>query len=473
MCGIIGLIGRNGVARDLSDGLLSLQHRGQDAAGITTFDDSFHVIKESGLVSEIFSKEDLKKLPGNLGIGHVRYPTVGSILKEDAQPFYTDRPTLISIAQNGNIVNCKEIREELLKDKEQLSSNCDAELILRLLSRELSKEGSYDADSFFNATRRVMDGLNGSYSIIGMTNRALFAFRDPLGIRPLVLGKKEDGYAVSSETVALDILGFEVVKDLEPGEMVFISKNLEVNSKILKQAGRAHCMFEWVYIARTDSVLERVGVYEARLNLGRKLAQIWKKTGRQVDIVIPVPDTARPAALAFAEELGLRYTEGFIKNRYIQRTFIMANQERREIAMKLKLNPIIKEVKGQRIALIDDSLVRGTTSKKIIKLLKDAGAKEVHFLLTCPPLKSPCFYGIDMSTKKELAAANKSTEEIRKAIGADSLTYQTMEGLKKAIGAPLCTACLDGNYPTSISQQVMESFETLRERERAFNWSAL
>jgi amidophosphoribosyltransferase len=232
-------------------------------------------------------------------------------------------------------------------------------------------------------------------------------------------------------------------------------------------------MFEWVYFARTDSSLQNVGVYEARMNLGRELAREWKKRGMQVDAVIPVPDTARPSALSFAEELGLRYTEGFIKNRYIQRTFIMANQERRESAMKLKLNPIIKEVRGKRIALVDDSLVRGTTSKKIIQMLRDAGAKEVHFLLTCPPLKSPCFYGIDMSTTKELAAANMSVEQIRKAIGADSLTYQTLEGLKRAIGVPLCTACLDYSYPTDIPKELRDSFEKQRQNERAYNWNAL
>jgi len=473
MCGIIGFISRKEVSEDIYSGLLSLQHRGQDAAGITTFNGEFHAIKEAGLVSHVFSKENLKKLKGNLGIGHVRYPTVGTILKQDAQPFHTLLPSLISIAQNGNLVNYKQLKDDLLKQNEEVYSACDAELILKLLAKEVAKEKSYDAEAFFSGTKRLMDKLNGSYSVIGMTSKALFAFRDPCALRPLVIGRREDGYGISSETAALEILGYKIERDLKPGEMVFIDKGMELKSRVLKAAKVAHCMFEWVYFARTDSSLENVGVYESRMNLGRELAHEWKKRGIQVDVVIPVPDTARPSALSFAEELGLRYTEGFIKNRYIQRTFIMANQERRDSAIKLKLNPIIKEVKGKRVALVDDSLVRGTTSKKIIKLLRDAGAKEVHFLLTCPPLKNPCFYGIDMSTKKELAAANMSVEEIRKAIVADSLTYQTMEGLRRAIGVPLCAACLDGNYPTGIPREMMEEFEKQREHERKYNWSAL
>ncbi len=474
MCGIIGIISKNEISGDIYNGLLSLQHRGQDAAGITTFDgNEFHVIREAGLVSNIFSKESLKKLKGNLGIGHVRYPTVGSILKQDAQPFHTLLPSLISIAQNGNLVNYKQLKEDLLKQNEEIYSTCDAELILKLLAKEVARERSYDAEAFFAATKRLMDRLNGGYSIVGMTSKALFAFRDPCALKPLVLAKRDDGYGFSSETTALEVLGYKVVRDVLPGEMIFIDKSMEIKSKVLKQGKRAHCMFEWVYLARTDSSIEDVGVYEARIKLGRELANIWKDRGIQVDIVIPVPDTARPAALSFAEQLGLRYTEGFIKNRYIHRTFIMANQETRDGAMKLKLNPIIKEVKGKRIALIDDSLVRGTTSKKIINLLRDAGVKEVHLLLTCPPLKSPCFYGIDMSTKTELVAAKMSVEEIRKAIGADSLTYQSLEGLKRAIEVPLCTACLDGIYPTQIPEEMMKTFEKQRQEERKYNWNAL
>jgi len=473
MCGIIGIIGEHEVSGDICNGLLSLQHRGQDAAGMTTFGGELHIIKDSGLVNTVFSKENLKKLEGNLGIGHVRYPTCGTVLKGDSQPFYTDRPTLISIAQNGNIVNYKELKEQMKNNKEIFDTRSDGELILKMLAGEVSKEKTYDADSFFNATKRIMEKLNGSYSIVGMTGKALFAFRDPYALRPLILGKKAGSYAIASETVALETTGYKVERDIQAGEMIFIDKSLQVKSRILKEAKPAHCMFEWVYFARPDSVLDKVGVYEARLNLGRELAKLWKDKGIQVDVVIPVPDTARPSAVAFAEELGLKYTEGFIKNRYIQRTFIMASQDKRDGAMKLKLNPLIKEVKGRRIALIDDSLVRGTTSRKIIQMLRDAGAKEVHFLLTCPPIRSPCFYGIDMSTKKELIAVDHSVEEIRKVINADSLTYQTMDGLKKAIGLPLCTACLDGKYPTNISEQTMACFEKQREDEKQFHWSAL
>jgi amidophosphoribosyltransferase len=473
MCGIIGLISNSEVSGDLYTGLLSLQHRGQDAAGIVTYDDGLRVVKEAGFIANIFTREDLVKLSGKIGIGHTRYPTVGSVLKQDSQPFFTERPTTIAIAQNGNVVNYGQIKEELVNSKEALDSNSDGEMILKLIAKELSKEKNYEANSFFNAVQRTMEKLNGSYSIIGMTSKGLFAFRDPCAIKPLVMGESAAGYGFSSETVALDVLGYKIIRDLEPGEMVFISKNLEMKSRILKQKKRAHCMFEWVYFARADSVLEKVGVYESRIALGKALAEEWKKSGIRADIVVPVPDTARPAALSFAEELGLRYTEGFIKNRYIHRTFIMPSQLVRETAMKLKLNPIIKEVKGRRIVLIDDSLVRGTTLKKNISMLRAAGATEVHVLLTCPPIKWPCFYGIDMSTRKELAAATKSVEEIRKSIGADSLIYQTIDNLKKSIGVPMCMACLDGDYPTEVPKEAGEAFEKQRENERQFNWNAL
>jgi amidophosphoribosyltransferase len=464
MCGILGIISKKEVVDDIYTGLYTLQHRGQDAAGIATFDGELHLIKDAGLIREIFDRSDLEKLKGKIGIGHVRYPTVGSTLITDAQPFFTNYPTIVCMAHNGNLVNYEKLHKMVVEEyKITPTSRCDVEIILGAFAAELAKQESYNADAVFKALGQVMEKMNGSYSVVVFMQNALLAFRDPHGIKPLVFGKKDGSFAFSSETVALDVLEYEVIKDVQPGEAIYISKNLEVTSQIIKQGNPHHCMFEWVYFARPDSVIEKRSVYEARLALGKELARAKKVNG---DVIIPVPETSRPASVTFSDETAIIQREGLIKSRYVDRTFIMPTQKRRESAIKLKLNPIIHEIRGRRVILIDDSLVRGTTSKRIVSLVKNAGAKEVHLFFTCPPIRYSCFYGIDMATRKELAAANKSIEEICKEIGADSLTYQTIEGLKRAIGLPLCTACLDGQYPTEVTEKDVEEIEHQRENER-------
>lgn len=466
MCGIIGIISRNDVVDELYTGLYSIQHRGQDSAGLATFDDKLHIIKDRGLVRDIFDKHDLGKLTGKVGIGHVRYPTIGSEFTTDAQPFFIEYPCTLCMAHNGNLVNYDKLREETVKKYGIVpTSRCDTEIILQIFASELAKQKSYKAEDIFGALERTMGRLNGSYSVVCMTPNGLLAFRDPHAIKPLIMGQKNDSYAFASENVSLDILGYTVVRDLAPGEAVFVSKNLEVSSEIIRKEEPAHCMFEWVYFARPDSTIENRSVYEARLELGNELAKLNNVKG---DVVMPVPETARPASTAFSDAVGISQREGLIKSRYVDRTFIMPTQKKREYAVKLKLNPIIREVKGKRILLVDDSLVRGTTTKRIVSALRNAGAKEVHLYFTCPPIKWPCFYGIDMAAKSELAAAKKTIDEIRRDVGADSITYQTIEGLKRAIGKPVCTACLDGKYPTPVEEKDFLEIEAQRERERNF-----
>jgi amidophosphoribosyltransferase len=475
MCGIIGIINSDNLAADLYNALFTIQHRGQDSAGILTFDGSeIHLKKGLGLVGQAFSDEDVRGLKGRVGIGHVRYPTIGSDNRKDCQPFFVNYPYGIGMAHNGNLVNYEGLRRELIrKHNRMLTSKCDIELTLNLFATELINNGKIKgSERIFAALASLMKRLNGSYSVVSViASEGLLAFRDPNGIKPLVFGKRKEpsgatSYAFCSESVALDILGYKVVKDVAPGEAILVTHDLKVKSRVIRREKPAPCMFEWVYFARPDSVIEKKSVYGVRLALGTELARTWKKRGLKADIVIPVPDTSRTAALAFSAESGIAPREGLIKNRYSQRTFIMGTQSGREKAVKMKLNPIILELKGRRVAIIDDSLVRGTTSKKIVKLVRDAGAKEVHFLLTCPPIKYPCFYGIDMPTRAELIASAKSPDEIARAIGADSVVYQTLQGLKKAIGLRVCTACLDGRYPTRVTEDDVRGIEEARETER-------
>jgi amidophosphoribosyltransferase len=446
MCGIAGIIGSERVSYQLYRAMLALQHRGQNSAGMMTFDgEDTHLRKRLGLVSEVFDRESLEELEGNAGIAHVRYPTAGTDGVKDSQPFLTNIPTTIALVENGNLTNDYEIRNALEKKGRKVGSGNDGESLLKLFASE------YDNGDPFHALEYLMSAAKGSYSVIIFVDGGLMAFRDPFAIRPLVLGQRDGSYMFASETVALDVLGYRKVRDLEPGEAVLVTKEMKVVSRIIKKGEPRHCMFEWVYFGRADSVIDGVSVYEARLNLGRELVKLFD---RDVDIVMPVPDTSIPAAIAFSEEKGLRYREGVIKNRYIGRTFIMDSQIERESAVRDKLNPMRSEVDGKRIAMIDDSIVRGTTSREIVDMLRKEGAREVHLLSTCPPIKNPCVYGIDFSTRGELIAGEKGSAEIREEIGCDSLTYMTMEGLSRAIGfdvAQMCTACLNGNYPTGIN----------------------
>ncbi len=482
MCGFIGIISRNNnVAYDLFIALNNLQHRGQDGAGILTFDgNEFYMQKGIGLVNEFFSEQNLSELKGKIGIGHVRYPTIGSDPKKDVQPFVTYQPFGIGMCHNGNLVNYDSLKELLLKKyQRRMRSGNDIETILGLFASELQKNSKAESvcteNDIFGALKNTVAQLNGGYSCVSVVaGKGLLGFRDPNGIRPIVFAEKtENGkvvaYALASETVALDILGFKVIKDLEPGEAILVDENMQYYSKILAIGKKRPCMFEWVYFARADSVIENKGVYEVRLNLGSELAKIWAKKGIEADVVVPVPDSSKSAAITFAQETGLPYREGLIKNRYIGRTFIMPYQKKREFSVRMKLNPIIREIKGKRVILIDDSIVRGTTSKKIIQMVREAGAKEVHFVVTCPPIKYPCFYAVDFASKYELIAGEKTIEEIRKEIGADSLTYQGIENLKNAIGLGnnLCMACLTGEYVTDVSEGQAKVLGEQREKERA------
>lgn len=446
MCGIVGIITRNeNVSYSIYRALVALQHRGQSASGIATFDgEEITLRKGSALVNEVFDRSALESLEGNMGIGHVRYPTAGTDGVKDAQPFITNIPQTFAIVENGNLTNDASIRVLLRERGRVVRSTSDGESILKLFA------SSYKNDPF-EALKSVMSVAEGSYSAIVLTAEGLIAFRDPYAIRPLVLGYREGSYMFASETSALDVLGYKKIRDLDAGEAVFVDRELNINSRVLNKKGVNHCMFEWVYFGRADSVIDGISVYEARLNLGRELAELFDKT---VDIVMPVPDTSIPAAISFSEEKGLRYREGVMKNRYIGRTFIMESQSKRENAVRDKLNPMRSEVNGKRVAMIDDSIVRGTTSREIVEMLKKEGAKEVHLLSTCPPIKYPCVYGIDFSTRGELIAGEKGIEEIRREIGCDSLTYQSLEGLCRAIGSKqLCTACLSGEYPTGITHE--------------------
>jgi amidophosphoribosyltransferase len=466
VCGIVGIIGTKNVSHEIYRALLALQHRGQDAAGMLTFDgEEPHLKKGLGLVNEVFDEKSLKELDGPAGIGHVRYPTIGSTSALDAQPFVTYLPYGIGLAHNGNILNFGEIKRLLSKKyKRKLRSTCDGEELLKLLAAELGS--TFDLENVYDSIENLMNVVNGSYSVVAlMTNKGLLGFRDPHAIRPMIFGEKRNGkgYIFASESVVLDVLGYRVIKDLEPGEAIFIDRKLKVHSKVIKGDERKHCFFEWIYFSRADSVIEDISVYEARLNLGKELAKLWKG---KVDMVMPVPDTSIPAAISFSEETGLRYREGLIKNRYVGRTFIMASQKKRIGAVKDKINPMIRD---KKLVMIDDSIVRGTTSRRMVEMLRKAGADEVHLLSTCPPLRNPCVYGIDFPTKEELVASDKEVEDIRNIIGCDSLIYQTLEGMVKAIGIPkenLCTACLTGNYPTKIGENDIEKFEEMRKKER-------
>ena len=446
MCGIVGVWGENAPQITL-EGLLAVQHRGQDSCGILCFNESIIMKKDLGLVTEVFSDWNLPK--ACLSIGHTRYPTIGMKPEQDIQPFYVNYPYGIGFCHNGNMVNYLELKKEMEGKKRRFSSTSDGELLLNIFADELLN------NDIFSAIANVMDRVLGSYSSLSMIAEGrgkIIIVRDPWGIKPLVFGYKNGCFLAASESVTLDKVGIPP-KDVEPGEVIILDgENIERTQ--LRKERHAHCMFEWVYFSRADSIIEGRSVYETRLELGRNL-----DLEQKVDVVIPVPDTARPAALGFAEAHGLPYREGLIKNRYAGRSFIMATQKKREQAVS-KLNVIKSEIEGKKIALIDDSIVRGTTSRKIVSLIRSAGAREVHLFSSCPKIVYPCFYGIDFPSKRELIASRGEVD----TIGADSVTYQSLEGLQKAIGLPdLCMACLNGDYPVECSTA---QFETMREKER-------
>ena len=446
MCGVVGIAGKSPVNQMLFDALTMLQHRGQDAAGIVTCDEGrLFLRKDNGMVRDVFHTRHMRALKGNYGIGHVRYPTAGSSSSAEAQPFYVNSPYGITLAHNGNLTNAEEIHDDLFKtDLRHMNTDSDSEVLLNVFAHELQKHGKLvpTSEDIFHAVTRVHERCKGAYGVVAMiTGQGLVGFRDPNGIRPLIYGSRETEqgmeYIIASESVAITALGFKVERDILPGEAVFI--DLEGNFFTKQCAANAEyrpCIFEYVYFARPDAIIDGISVYKARLKMGEKLAQkILREWGEEhdIDVVIPIPDTSRTSALELANMLGVKFREGFMKNRYIGRTFIMPGQQLRKKSVRQKLNPVELEFKGKNVLLVDDSIVRGTTCNEIIQMARDSGAKKVFFASAAPMVKYPNVYGIDMPAKSELIASERSVEEIREIIGADRLLFQDLEDLKDAV----------------------------------------
>lgn len=453
-CGIVGIHSKD-TSKDVASFvyycLYALQHRGQESAGIATFNPTkgLNYYCGMGLITDVFKDYEIHNLQGNIAIGHVRYSTTGQSKLENSQPFVTDFDDgFIAMAHNGDIVNSELLREELLKEGYDFKSDTDSEVICYMLK----KEYYYYNKSIIESIEAVCKKLVGSYALTILVNGELYGVRDPMGIKPLAIAKRKDDYILASETVAFDVINANYIRDIKPGEVVYF-KNDEINShmlEIVNNTSLSHCMFEYVYFARPDSTIDGINVYQTRLNIGHELYKLYPI---DADVVIPVPDSSIPAAIGYARASGINYGEGLIKNRYVGRTFIMPTQEERELAVRLKLNPIKEAIKGKKIILIDDSVVRGTTSKQLLDLVKEAEPAEIHFLVGCPPVRAPCFYGVAMATKKELIAANYTIEEIREQLDVDTLGYITLESLIKAIGMPkenLCLGCLNECYPTEL-----------------------
>jgi len=476
MCGFIGLVAPQPVASDLYEGLLTLQHRGQDAAGFCTWDGTFHLVKGAGLVGDVLTPEQMPRLAGNMGVAQVRYPTVGLGGPDDAQPFTVSSPLPLAMAHNGNVTNCPALIQELKGNRRYVTSGCDVEVILQVLADELDQLPDDDlVENCFRAVGKVFERVRGTYSVVCLVaGHGLLAFRDPVGIRPIILGERDDpggtAVCIASESVALDRCDFHRSSNVNAGEAVWVTPDGTVTRRqIVPPRGPTPCIFEYVYFARPDSFIDQVSVYKTRLRLGDALAAQVRSQGLEPDVVIPVPDSARPAALACAQALGLPYREGLQKNRYVARTFIMPGQEKRKSSVTRKLNTIQIEFDGKRVLLVDDSLVRGTTSTGIIKLARRAGAKEVYLALTAPPIAHPCVYGIDMSTRGDLIARDHTIEQVRQQVGADALIYQSVDDLVRSahVGNPelggFCAACFTGTYPTGdVTPDVLDAIESER-----------
>ncbi len=488
MCGVIGILGSDNVVRDLYQGLLAIQHRGQDAAGITTYDGKFHTKKGNGLVQDIFTQDNVQRLRGNVGIGHTRYPTIGGGRGEDAQPFRVNSPFGIIMAHNGNVINYAELKRLLFDQYHRLlNSDNDVEAVLNIFAQELAEQKikKLKPENIFKAVAGVYRKVKGGYSVVAyIAEQGVVAFRDPYGIKPLVFGRREDGmlpsYAVASESVCLNIINFNQLKNIEAGQAVFIDNQHKVHSKKIARCPHSPCLFEWVYFARPDSFIDNVNVYKCRVNLGRFLADEIKKHNLKIDVVVPVPDSARDAAIEIGRKLNLKYREALVKNRYIGRTFIMPAEDKRRSSVRQKLNPIASEFKNKNVLLVDDSIVRGHTSRQIVALARECGAKKVYFASYSPPLKHPCVYGIDMQTKTEFLARNANLDQIAKNVGADKVIYQSLDSLKKAVQlgnkklTSFCGACFDGNYPTGdVTPEILKAIEKnrklIQERQLEFN----
>ena len=480
MCGIVGIVATSSVNQDLYNALLMLQHRGQDAAGIVTNKKGRLLQRKSiGLVSDVFQSRHMERLKGKIGIGHVRYPTAGSSSSAEAQPLYVNSPFGISLAHNGNLVNATELKKELfLQDRRHLNTDSDSEILLNVFAHELAKQESLQlrAEDVFAAVRGVHKRCKGAYAVVAMlTGRGIVAFRDPNGIRPLVYGVRESKngmeYMVASESVALDLLGYSLVRDIAPGEAIFINEKGKVTSeRCVVDAVHTPCIFEYVYFARPDSVIEDVFVQKARMRMGqclaKKILQEWKE--HDIDVVMPIPDTSRTTAIEIAYLLGVKYREGFIKNRYIARTFIMPGQKKRKKSVRQKLNPVGLEFRGKNVLLVDDSIVRGTTSREIAQMARDAGAKKVYFASASPPVRYQNIYGIDMPARSELIAFNRDVEAISKEIQADRLIYQDLDDLIWSVQQgnlrldKFDSSVFDGKYITGVEEGYFENLEILR-----------
>ena len=478
MCGIIGIVGRSDVAARLYDGLTVLQHRGQDAAGIATVDGSrFRLHKGTGLVSDVFADDGVRELTGRIGIGHCRYPTAGSEGSDEAQPFYASAPWGITLAHNGNLINTEALRREVFaQDRRHVNTDSDSEVLMHVLAHELAERGALTPASALAAVGAVHRRVRGGYAAVALVlGLGLVAFRDPNGIRPLVLGKREtpqgDEYAVASESVALDLLGFKLVRDVRPGEAVVVTADGQLHAEGVAEPGRfAPCIFEFVYFARPDSMIDNVSVHKARMRMGQKLGEkiLRLRPDHDIDTVIPIPDSSRDAALEIANTLGIKYREGFVKNRYVGRTFIMPGQAQRTKSVRRKLNAIPLEFRGRVVLLVDDSIVRGTTSQQIVQMAREAGAKKVYLASAAPPVRYPNIYGIDMPAAEELVAFGRSEEDIQRHLGCDWLIYQDLPDLEAAVSGPknriasFDTSCFSGEYVTGVADGYFDALRGVR-----------
>lgn len=471
MCGIVGFYGHHDVVYELVSGLTALQHRGQDSAGIVTFNDTFHVKKGLGLVSDVFKEKNFHRLTGHSGIGHVRYTTQGSNELLNVQPFAVNYPFGLAMVHNGNVINFKELRKSLYEEHHRLlETSNDLELLLYTLASELEIKDlkHLTVDDIFESVKATQQKVRGAYSTMTMiANRGFLVFNDPYGIRPVIMGQKltDQGvvYGFASESTCFDYLGYETIADLEPGQTVFIDRDMNVHTRLTHQEGRNFCIFEYIYFAREDSVLHKRLVASERVRMGKLLAKTIQQSGLNPDIVIDVPSSAYFFASSLAEELRIPYRRGLSKNNHIGRSFIQPTQQERERTVRHKLNPIKAIIQGKKVAVVDDSIVRGTTSKRLVTLLRQAGADKVYFISAAPPIRHPCIYGIDMAVSTELIAVNKTTQEVADFIGADALIYQSLDDLRTLYpNYPMCDACFSGCYPTGNATEALQHIEQER-----------
>ncbi|HEY0334404.1 MAG TPA: amidophosphoribosyltransferase [Stenotrophomonas sp.] len=481
MCGIVGIVGNENVAAQLYDGLTVLQHRGQDAAGIATADGTrLRVQKGNGLVRDVFDDNRMALLEGRVGIAHCRYPTAGSEGTDEAQPFYVNSPYGIALAHNGNLINTEALRQQVFEaDRRNVNTESDSEVLLNIFAFELDAQRTLSPEAAIRAVAGVHRRCKGGYAVVSVVlGLGLVAFRDPHGIRPLVLGKRSqpegDEYIVASESSALDILGFQRVRDVLPGEALVITARGELFSEVCApHTEHTPCIFEYVYFARPDSMIDNVSVHKARMRMGQKLGEkiLRLRPDHDIDTIIPIPDTSRDAALEMSNVLGVKYREGFVKNRYVGRTFIMPGQGERVKSVRRKLNPIHLEFRNRVVLLVDDSIVRGTTSRQIVQMVREAGARKVYLASAAPPVRYPNIYGIDMPAAEELIAHNRTEQDVQEFLGVDWLIYQDLEDLESAVreGNPALThfdsSCFNGHYTTGIEPGYFERIQQLRSDE--------